>query len=95
MTAGISLDDADRRPWLKALSRAVIERIIPGNNVIVTCSALRKAYRGVFRGAVKACNNKKYEDVKLYFVFLKISEQGAKDLVEIRRRVSRRVSQRF
>jgi gluconokinase len=41
MAAGIALEDADRWPWLDALNR----RIAAERNAIVTCSALKEAYR--------------------------------------------------
>jgi gluconokinase len=41
MAAGIALEDADRWPWLDALN----QRIAAEHNAIVTCSALKEAYR--------------------------------------------------
>lgn len=50
MTAGIPLDDDDRRGWLEAL-RAEIERAWESDPVVVlSCSALKRAYRDVLRG---------------------------------------------
>jgi gluconokinase len=48
MAAGTPLTDADRKPWLEAI-RDWIDRT-PGNSV-VTCSALRRSYRDILRGA--------------------------------------------
>jgi gluconokinase len=45
MRAGIPLDDADRQPWLEAIERWMDERIAAGRSAVVTCSALRRAYR--------------------------------------------------
>jgi gluconokinase len=45
MSAGIPLDDADRRPWLNAIEHWMDERISAGRSAIVTCSALHRAYR--------------------------------------------------
>ena len=54
MAAGIPLDDADRRPWLDAVA-AWIERLAdPGENGVVSCSALKRAYRDRLRGAAKS-----------------------------------------
>lgn len=46
MAAGIPLDDRDRLPWLKRLSR-LIERIVQGRQrpAVVACSALKRDYR--------------------------------------------------
>lgn len=50
MSAGIPLDDDDRRGWLQAL-RAEIERAWTTDPVVVlSCSALKRAYRDVLRG---------------------------------------------
>jgi len=52
MNAGIPLTDEDRWPWLRAL-RAVIEQALAdGANAVVTCSALRQAYRDVLAGGL-------------------------------------------
>lgn len=49
MSAGIPLDDRDRAGWLAAV-RDAIDRSGAGL-VCVACSALKKAYRDVLRGA--------------------------------------------
>lgn len=49
MSAGIPLDDADRRPWLAAIAAAIARH--RGKGVVVACSALRRAYRDVLRQA--------------------------------------------
>jgi gluconokinase len=45
MHAGIPLTDADRRPWLAALGAWMDERIAAGESAVITCSALKRAYR--------------------------------------------------
>jgi len=45
MAAGHPLTDADRAPWLEKVSAWVGERLAAGENGIVTCSALKRAYR--------------------------------------------------
>jgi gluconokinase len=45
MHAGIPLTDEDRRPWLQAITAWVDERIAAGESAVVTCSALKRAYR--------------------------------------------------
>ena len=52
MHAGIPLTDEDRWPWLRAL-RAVIEQALADNaGAVVTCSALKRAYRDVLAGGL-------------------------------------------
>lgn len=47
MNAGVPLTDDDRWPWLRAL-RAVIEQALAeDSSAVVTCSALKQAYRAV------------------------------------------------
>ena len=46
MHAGIPLTDEDRRPWLQAITGWMDERIARGESAVVTCSALKRAYRG-------------------------------------------------
>jgi gluconokinase len=45
MHAGIPLTDEDRRPWLRAIAAWMDERIAAGESAVVTCSALKRAYR--------------------------------------------------
>jgi gluconokinase len=45
MRAGIPLTDADRRPWLHAITGWMDERIVAGQSAVVTCSGLKRAYR--------------------------------------------------
>jgi gluconokinase len=49
MRRGISLTDEDRQPWLESL-RVLIERCLArGENAVLACSALKKAYRDRLR----------------------------------------------
>jgi len=45
MRAGHPLTDADRRPWLEAVTAWVEARLDAGENGVITCSALKRAYR--------------------------------------------------
>ena len=45
MHAGIPLTDEDRRPWLLAITAWMDQRIAAGESAVVTCSALKRAYR--------------------------------------------------
>jgi gluconokinase len=51
MAAGIPLTDADRWPWLHTVERWLAEKLRAGSSCVVTCSALRQAYRDVLREA--------------------------------------------
>jgi gluconokinase len=52
MAAGIALEDADRWPWLDAIAAWTAGQAAEGNSTIVTCSALRRAYRDRLRDGV-------------------------------------------
>lgn len=45
MRDGIPLTDADREPWLRAITTWMDERLAAGESGVITCSALRRAYR--------------------------------------------------
>jgi gluconokinase len=49
MSHGIPLNDADRAPWLEAMRKAILEWIAAGKNVVLACSALKRAYREELR----------------------------------------------
>jgi gluconokinase len=49
MAAGIPLTDEDRWPWLEAIASWIGERERDRESSIVTCSALRRAYRDTLR----------------------------------------------
>ena len=49
MSAGVPLDDDDRMPWLRSIGAWLAERA--GSGGVVSCSALRRAYRDVLRAA--------------------------------------------
>jgi gluconokinase len=52
MSAGIPLDDDDRRPWLEALASIQAFHHGDGVSTVLTCSALKRGYRDVLRGGV-------------------------------------------
>jgi gluconokinase len=64
MQAGVPLTDADREGWLRTLARE-LQRYPDG--AILTCSALKRAYRDLLRAASQG----------LAFVFLDIPEEEA------------------
>jgi gluconokinase len=49
MASGIALTDADREPWLKAIGVFIDETTTVGRPAVVTCSALKRAYRDELR----------------------------------------------
>ena len=49
MSAGTPLDDDDRRPWLEACAEQLAARHAEGRPSVLTCSALKRAYRDVVR----------------------------------------------
>jgi gluconokinase len=50
MRAGIPLTDEDRWPWLRAIGAWMDERIAHGESAVITCSALKRAYRDALLG---------------------------------------------
>ncbi len=56
MSAGIPLDDRDRTGWLRAIAGRIRRANDSGEGVVVSCSALKRAYRDMIRaegGAVR------------------------------------------
>jgi len=51
MAAGIPLQDEDRWPWLEAIAAWIRARAQARHTAVVTCSALKRAYRDVLRAA--------------------------------------------
>jgi gluconokinase len=49
MAAGIPLDDEDRWPWLRKIAAVIGEHEAAGTSVVLTCSALKRAYRDLLR----------------------------------------------
>jgi gluconokinase len=75
MASGNALTDADRAGWLRALARRIQEAKDAGTGLVLTCSALKRAYRDVFRGA----------DPEVRFVFLKGPESLIGERIAARR----------
>jgi gluconokinase len=51
MRSGTPLHDADREPWLLSLRDWISEHDAEGRGTVVTCSALKRNYRDLLRGA--------------------------------------------
>jgi gluconokinase len=49
MTQGVPLNDDDRRPWLEAIAARIDLWRQAGEQGVVTCSSLRRAYRDILR----------------------------------------------
>lgn len=49
MASGQPLTDADRQPWLAAIGVFIDETTVVGRPAVVTCSALKRAYRDELR----------------------------------------------
>jgi gluconokinase len=49
MHSGHPLTDEDRRPWLQSIGAWIEAREQAGESAVVTCSALRRAYRDLLR----------------------------------------------
>jgi len=52
MSKGIPLNDADRVPWLAAMRKAS-SNDAAGKNLVLACSALKRAYREELRASPK------------------------------------------
>jgi gluconokinase len=49
MAAGTPLDDEDRWPWLRQIAQVIGEHEAAGKSLVITCSALKRAYRDLLR----------------------------------------------
>lgn len=74
MSAGIPLDDNDRAGWLTRLGEELNACVKGGERAVLTCSALKRAYRDKLRAAVP----------DLGFVFLELSRAEAAERVSHR-----------
>lgn len=53
MRSGTALTDADREPWLQALSSLIEKSIVDGRSIVLACSALKASYRERLRAAAR------------------------------------------
>jgi gluconokinase len=49
MSAGVPLDDEDRRPWLETLAGRIRAAEAAGTSSILSCSSLKRRYRDLLR----------------------------------------------
>ena len=54
MSAGIPLTDADRAPWLAKIAAYIAEVCARSDHAVVSCSALKRAYRKTLVGDLAA-----------------------------------------
>ena len=67
MSQGVPLTDEDRRPWLQALKQLIDNHIECGDSMVLTCSALKQAYRDTLKNG--------HDNVR--FIYL----QGSHDII--------------
>ncbi|XP_046350863.1 probable gluconokinase [Haliotis rufescens] len=80
MGQAIPLTDEDRIPWLISIHHYIMRLFTEGNNGIVTCSALKKMYRGILASGEVTPNKDYAEKLPVLFVYLK----GDRDLLNQR-----------
>jgi len=61
MSSGVPLTDVDRAEWLRSLAERIRKAKGSGAGLVVSCSALKRAYRDILRGAAS----------ELRFIFLR------------------------
>jgi len=74
MTAGHALDDTDREPWLHALTGLLRAATRAHSSTVVTCSALRHAYRDALRAAAPG----------VWFLYLALDQEIARERISNR-----------
>jgi len=71
MAQGTPLTDADRWDWLILLRQQSLAALETGaSGVVITCSALKRKYRDVFR--IAAYND---PNVRVHFIYLRATEE--------------------
>jgi gluconokinase len=81
MAHDIPLNDEDRWPWLAAIHEVIAAKLHAGETAVFGCSSLKRAYRSVLRGTLRANDMRgaaSTADVR--FVYL----QGSFDLLRER-----------
>jgi carbohydrate kinase (thermoresistant glucokinase family) len=75
MSSGQPLDDADRAPWLEAVGAWIDQWLAAGSHGVITCSALKRAYRDTLRQGRPSVE----------FVFLDLDQATIAERLEHRR----------
>ncbi|WP_067825049.1 gluconokinase [Nocardia inohanensis] len=79
MAAGHPLTDADREPWLEAIAAWIAEHVAAGKSGLVTCSALKHAYRDILRRPLIG-----HSEAELTFILLSGSREQLQQRVTTR-----------
>ena len=74
MRAGVPLDDDDRAPWLAQLAAWIAEHEAAGRSAVLTCSALKRAYRDRLRAGNES----------VWFVHVDVPEEVLADRLRAR-----------
>jgi gluconokinase len=74
MARGEPLDDEDRRPWLESVRGRVADALAGGTDLVLTCSALKGAYRQILQ----------LDPVQVRFVYLETSPALAAERLRTR-----------
>ncbi|MEU1405461.1 gluconokinase [Streptomyces sp. NPDC005728] len=75
MASGHPLDDADRRPWLAALTEWIRTTASSGHGGVAACSMLKRAYRDRFRRT----------GADVWFVYLALDREVAAERIARRK----------
>jgi len=84
MSKGIPLTDADRAPWLESLRDTIRDRLDRGEDVAVSCSALRLKYREILREGDIGYKAGDYATCRVKFVCLEASAELIAERVQRR-----------
>ena len=74
MRRGVPLTDADREPWIRAVSGVIHDHVAHGRDAVIACSALHRLHRDAMRAQL--------DDAQLRFVYL----DGTYDVIDPRLR---------
>jgi gluconokinase len=74
MRRGVSLDEEDRQPWLRAMAEAIDAWLATGADVVLACSALKERYRSILLR----------DPARMRVVYLKVSPEIARARVAAR-----------
>lgn len=88
MAAGHALTDADRWDWLQLLRSQALVAVAPIDvaGVVLTCSALKRVYRDVLRGASDEGSSKEVKlEVRVHFMYLRAREEILLERVQARK----------
>jgi len=77
MSSGIPLTDEDRAGWLQALAERIRAAKDAGKGLVVTCSALKRAYRDILRAGARPA--------PLRFIYLRGSRSAIAERIGARR----------